>query len=102
MLGSNYDGGSAYVICVDVRDGSELWRVKTGKGADCAPALVGEVVLACEYEGAIRALDARSGELLWRRDLPEGTRSPVQILAHDEGITIADISGMIVHMGWPE
>lgn len=102
MLGSNYNGGSAHVICVDVRDGSELWRVKTGKGADCAPALVGEVVLACEYEGAIRALDARSGELLWRRDLPEGTRSPVQILAHDEGIAIADISGMIVHMGWPE
>jgi outer membrane protein assembly factor BamB len=102
MSNISYSAGSAFLICVDVRDGSELWRVKIGKGADCAPALVEEVVLVCEYEGKIRALDARTGEERWRFDLPEGTRSPVQILPHEDGVALVDISGVTVHLVWPE
>ena len=102
LFASGYNGAKATVVCFDVRDGSEVWRVRTAQGGDAAPVLFGEVLLVSEDTGVLRALDARSGEEHWRCPLPEGIYSPAELMVHRDGFLVAGRNGLLVHYGWPE
>lgn len=73
------DKDSEFVICLDARDGSTIWKVPTGAGryADaqggdgprCTPTLDGDRLYALGATGKLLCLDPASGEVNWQRDV---------------------------------
>lgn len=70
-------GDGQYVIAVDQGDGRHLWRTRIGPtwgdehlGPRATPTVSGRRVYATSTEGVVVSLDAATGEVRWRRDLP--------------------------------
>jgi outer membrane protein assembly factor BamB len=71
-------GGSGSVIAIDFVSGSERWRFPTEHVAAATPAVVDGIVYASDTGGVLYALDAETGDQLWRADLEGGwTSAPV-------------------------
>ncbi len=71
-------GQDEFAICLDEQTGAERWRHRTGpyyretQGGDgprATPTVDGEVVYVLGATGALFALDAARGALIWEKDL---------------------------------
>ena len=70
-------GVDEYAVCLDARNGAELWRVRIdstfeesrGSGPRSTPTVVDGVVFVLSARGTLLALDAETGDPLWRREL---------------------------------
>jgi outer membrane protein assembly factor BamB len=73
------EGGEAggEVVALDVASGKVKWSEKLSTPAYGATTVVNDVVFATTYEGTVSALGAKSGQILWREQLPAGTNSGV-------------------------
>jgi outer membrane protein assembly factor BamB len=83
------ESGTVYALAADT--GATVWKGDYGIAVDLGVILSGDAVLVAgqtELNGAVIALDRRSGKQLWRRDtagqveLHEGTQ-PGSVLVHD-------------------
>ena len=71
------DGAYEAIVCWDALTGEELWRYRyparfvsdQGSGPRATPTVVGGKVYAVGATGWLHCLDARTGQLIWRRDL---------------------------------
>ncbi|MCP4657054.1 MAG: PQQ-binding-like beta-propeller repeat protein [bacterium] len=71
-----------FLVAVDARDGSEVWRLAMGKtliegngnGPRATPAIDGEVVYALGSLGKLVAVAADDGREIWQRDLVKAPR----------------------------
>jgi outer membrane protein assembly factor BamB len=57
------------LLCLDVRDGREVWRHRTGDVVCARPAVDGSHVYFTSRDGACYCLEVDSGRLVWRRSL---------------------------------
>ncbi|MGE3808636.1 MAG: PQQ-binding-like beta-propeller repeat protein [Gemmataceae bacterium] len=67
-----------YVICLNERDGKELWATETGPvrsngggypGPRCTPTVDGDRVYAEGLNGDLVCLEAASGKVVWKKEL---------------------------------
>ena len=73
------EGNNEFVICLDVSDGTEIWRFRSGAkfteqrgdGPRSMPTIHGDSVFALGAEGKLYALDARDGTKLWAHNFVE-------------------------------
>ncbi len=84
----NEQQGERAVICLRAADGKLLWKTPLKLNPWAAPVVAGNVVLVggssirldpnqlAAAKGEITALDLKSGDRLWRRDVPAGVVSP--------------------------
>ncbi len=86
-LFSMWDGGdSQYLVCMDARDGKEMWRYKIGDsyqdawggGPRSTPVVDGERVFVTSAHGDLHAVNVTDGKALWLHNLPKeyGGRIP--------------------------
>jgi outer membrane protein assembly factor BamB len=69
--------GSAGVYCLDLKDGSVLWQVKT-KFSNSSPLVLNGAVYVCLPDG-LTAWRADSGELMWTaKDVKNNCSSPLK------------------------
>jgi outer membrane protein assembly factor BamB len=75
-MARNSDGEC--VLCLDAHTGEEIWRYKTGKSklAQATPTLDGKYLYALSYDGILLCLKAKSGKLVWKRDLINDFEAP--------------------------
>ena len=64
-----YLGMKAYVVCINVLTGQEVWRSKI-KRSQLISVIVEERVVIAYSRGHLFGLDRTSGELLWENTLP--------------------------------
>lgn len=71
-------GDSQYVLALSRDDGSQRWKTKVGPawkdkylGPRATPTVDGGRVYAVSTEGTVVSLDAKSGEEIWSRSLPD-------------------------------
>ena len=78
-------GGHAY--CIDVKTGKPLWRTATStKGPAASPLVVeGKLIL---LDQTLKALDAKTGELLWEQKAVKGCKSSPAAWGEGEHLTI--------------
>ncbi len=79
-------GGDAFVASLSAKDGSEIWRIRTGasftdsygNGPRATPTLDGGAVYALSSSGDLVAVRAADGGVMWRLDLREsfGAKPP--------------------------
>ncbi len=80
------NGGDAFVASLSAKDGSEIWRVRTGvsfkdsygNGPRATPTLDGGVVYALSASGDLVAVRAADGGVMWQLHLREsfGAKPP--------------------------
>ena len=76
MLATDAD---EFAVCLDVADGSEIWREKAGprfdndrgSGPRSTPTVHEGKVYVLSGVGVLHALDAETGDILWSRDFVE-------------------------------
>lgn len=73
------------VAAIDLENGKQIWRTKTGLQISAAAGVGGGLVLAGSSEGRLVALDALTGEQRWLTDVPSEVLSVPQVY---EGIVI--------------
>ena len=63
-------GGSEFLIALKREDGSELWAAEVGSGShsNCTPTFDGELVYGVGLKGDLVAVNADSGEIVWRKN----------------------------------
>jgi outer membrane protein assembly factor BamB len=66
------------VLALDAETGEEIWRYDTGKRKmpQATPTIDGKYVYALSYDGVLISSKARSGRLVWSRDLIEDFEAP--------------------------
>lgn len=70
-------GGEELVVCLDVANGKELWKVKAsagfkndfGNGPRSTPAVDGKRLYVQSVNGPLLCLDTESGKEVWRQDI---------------------------------
>lgn len=71
-------GTSEYAVCLDATTGTELWATRTGArfadsmggpGPRSTPTVTGDKVYTASAGGAIYAIDAETGDVLWSVNL---------------------------------
>lgn len=77
---------SQYLVCVDARNGKEMWRHKLGSsfkdgwgnGPRSTPVVDNTIVYVTSARGYLLAVDVADGKVLWDHDLPSefGGRIP--------------------------
>jgi outer membrane protein assembly factor BamB len=69
------DQEAQFVLAYDLQTRKELWATQVGPpfrtGPRCTPTIDAESVYALGTEGSLVALDSATGQVLWRRSLPE-------------------------------
>ncbi len=65
------------IVALDAATGKVEWHEKLAGPAFGATTAVNDIVFATSYEGSVTAFSAKSGQVLWRRQLPAGTNSGV-------------------------
>jgi outer membrane protein assembly factor BamB len=68
---------SGEVLALDAATGKTIWKEATASPAYGATTSVNDLVFATTSEGAVTAFNAKSGQVLWREQLPAGTNSGV-------------------------
>ena len=83
-------------------DGSLLWQYETGnqyEGVIVSPTLADGVLYAGSYEGFVYALDAETGELLWRFETKNEQNLPPEVALVNPPPTVADGIVYVVRAG---
>jgi outer membrane protein assembly factor BamB len=76
-------GDQECIVCYDLRSGEELWahgelarfRNEHGDGPRSTPLIHADRVYACGATGWVTCIDVSSGELVWKRNLFEGSET---------------------------
>jgi outer membrane protein assembly factor BamB len=92
------------LLALDSETGDRVWSFKSGATNDdftlnTSPAVLAERVFFGGLDGTLSALDARSGRLLWKREL--GSRISAGVLAAQEGVYAGTSDGRL-HLVNPE
>ncbi|MEO8349270.1 MAG: PQQ-binding-like beta-propeller repeat protein [Acidobacteriota bacterium] len=92
------------LLALDSETGERVWSFRSGATNDdfwlnSSPAVLGERVFLGGLDGTLYALDARSGRLLWKREL--GSRVTAGLVAVDGGIYAGTSDGRL-HLIDPE
>ena len=88
--GGGGGGTPESVICLDAKDGKEIWSTKIGKttgafaGPRCTPAVSGGRVYALSSDGVLACLRAEDGKIAWKKDLKEEFGGKVGMFAYSE------------------
>jgi len=100
-------GGDEVTLCLDAKDGNEVWRDKYAaaaiSGADArghagprsTPTVADGKVITLGVNGVLSCLDAKDGKLVWRKEDIKGTprfhtsSSPIVV----DGLVIAQLGG---------
>lgn len=78
------------IVAIETQTGKESWRFSTGNSVKNAIAATQGTVLACDVEGELYAIDAKTGKLRWHRKLHSHLLSPYQNgVAVQDGIVYA-------------
>jgi outer membrane protein assembly factor BamB len=72
------EGNSQYLVCMDARNGKEIWRHKIGNsykdswgnGPRSTPVVDGTFVFVTSAHGHLHAVNVSDGKALWIHDLP--------------------------------
>lgn len=61
--------GTVELICLDEKDGRELWKTNAGGGSDPTgtPTVDGDMVLAEDNDGNLLCADANTGKEIWKK-----------------------------------
>ena len=94
MFVANRRGISGLVLDVDADGGPRLRPVWTRRDGGTSPVVAGGVALYASYQG-LRALDPRTGAVLWRDGRPDGIHWQSPIVA-DGRVAVADNSGRLL------
>jgi outer membrane protein assembly factor BamB len=92
------------LLALDSETGDRVWSFASGAANDgfilnASPAVRGDRVFFGGLDGAVYALDGRSGRLLWKREL--GSRISAGLIAADGGIYAGTSNGRL-HLVDPE
>jgi outer membrane protein assembly factor BamB len=68
---------SGEVVALDPATGKPKWKAKMAGPAFGATTAVNDLVFATTYEGSLSAFNAKTGQVVWRENLPAGTNSGV-------------------------
>jgi outer membrane protein assembly factor BamB len=94
--------GERAVICLQAADGKVLWKTPLKYNPWSAPVVSGNVVVVAGSsirldpnqiagaKGEVMALDLKSGDILWRQDLPGGVVSPCAVRGRMTVFTATD------------
>ena len=88
-----------HLICLDLRTGRLIWTFASGSSneklvlARWTPALSGRRLLFGGLDGLVYAVDAESGQLLWKRDLGSPIWTPMLLLAN--GLYVGTFDGRV-------
>ncbi|MEM8930380.1 MAG: PQQ-binding-like beta-propeller repeat protein [Acidobacteriota bacterium] len=83
------------IVALDLANGSERWRA-AGSSSSAAPASAGRAIYHGDLAGVLRAMDLRSGQELWHRELGAPIRNPPVLVgarlavATDGGLHVLD------------
>ncbi|MEI6235396.1 MAG: PQQ-binding-like beta-propeller repeat protein [Planctomycetota bacterium] len=69
--------GSSQLLCLNLKDGSNVWKLKVGKpaggggypGTRCTPTVDGALVYAMSQYGDIVCADSTTGKEVWRKEM---------------------------------
>lgn len=91
-------GGGGDVVALDLANGSLTWHFGEEPPADQSwarhdPALAGDLLLVPWPDGAVIALDARSGKLRWRAEL--GSQVTTSLVAVEDGAWVGAVDGSL-------
>jgi outer membrane protein assembly factor BamB len=71
-----------FFYCLRQVDGSQVWRRPLGKGVIAGPALAEhERVYAASSDGYVACMEPATGKLIWALDLPQHTKSKVELFS---------------------
>jgi len=102
------DGSSIYavtladeLVCLDIVTGGENWKYSSGVTNDdflvtSSPALSAGRVFFGGMDGAVAALDAKSGSVIWKRDLGVRVSTSVEIL--NDSLYVGTIAGRLYRL----
>lgn len=102
------DGPRAYVVtladelvCLDIASGKELWKISSGVVNDdfiatANPALSSGRVFFGGMDGAVSALDARSGRVIWKQKL--GFRISASLAVSNDTLYVGTIAGRLYRL----
>lgn len=68
---------SGELVALDAATGKVEWSEELATPAFGAATVVNDLVFATTYEGTVSAFSAKSGQVLWRENLPAGTNAGV-------------------------
>jgi outer membrane protein assembly factor BamB len=82
--------GESFIVALDTRDGSELWRQPRDEVDTWATPLILEVngrpQVIVSAQGRIRGYDLETGDVIWEGD--GLTRNPIPSPVHEDGLVI--------------
>jgi len=89
--------GGGYVVALDARTGTEIWRARTEAHPHSSVAVdVGrDRVFVGDNRGFLYAFDAHSGQLVWRRQLLEDGKTDIKTTP-----TVLTDLGLVVFGAW--
>lgn len=86
---------SSQIFCLNRKDGSVKWKLKTGRGWYSTPALVDGKMVIAGNDGKCYCLDARTGQELWKTPMAGASwNSPVVV----EGRVLVGSYGNFLHV----
>ncbi|MCT4589495.1 MAG: PQQ-binding-like beta-propeller repeat protein [Carboxylicivirga sp.] len=72
VMTSGFDDGNAdncFIVCFDASSGKEVWRIKTINGVKNQMVIAKGLLIATDMQGLTYAIDIKSGNLNWKKDL---------------------------------
>ncbi len=90
------DDGKSYVICLNTKDGKEIWRTKVsdwyrnswGDGPRCTPTVDGDNVYILSANGDVACLAAKDGKKVWSKSLVSDFGGKVPRWGYSESVLI--------------
>ena len=79
------------VVCLDARDGRELWRADELLAGYATPILYGDMLLVPANSANLHALDAATGDRLW--EFNYGTEAKGSPIAADGKVYVGEVAG---------
>lgn len=100
-------GNDEYLAGFDAATGKEKWRVRTdekfrnswGNGPRATPTLVAGLIYAVSANAKFYAVEAHSGKIVWRRDLPREYGGSVPQLGYSNSPLVEDDLVLVIGCG---
>ncbi len=100
--GGNRRRGGSSLLCIDAKDGREIWSTPVGSGdPNCTPTVDGDLVYGLGYDGELLCANAKTGEEVWRVSFKNDFAGRVPGWGYSESPTV-DGDRLIVSPGSKE